>query len=181
LTVGRLAPGKGLEDLIQAAGMISKRGNKVKFLIVGDGPLREPLERQTAANRLERQVILKGHISNRSELVELYRKADLFVFPSHHEGLPTVILEAMACGCPVLATEVGALPQVVTDGANGRLLPPGQPHRLADLIGSLLGSPETLSRMGVNARQTVVERFSWDQISANFLRLYEAMLDGALG
>lgn len=179
LTVGRLAPGKGLEDLIQVAGMLSKRNVSARFIIVGDGPLWEKLKRQICALRLERSVILKGHISSRSELVDLYRKAALFILPSHHEGLPTVILEAMACGCPVLATGVGGVPQVVMDGFNGRLVPPGQPQRMADLICSLLGSPRARSEMGENGRRTVVERFSWVQISDNFLRLYETLLDGA--
>jgi len=179
LTVGRLAPGKGLEDLIQVAGMLSKGNVSARFIIVGDGPLWEKLNRQICALRLERSVILKGHISSRSELVDLYRKAALFILPSHHEGLPTVILEAMACGCPVLATGVGGVPQVVMDGFNGRLVPPGQPQRMADLICSLLGSPKARSEMGENGRRTVVERFSWVQISDNFLRLYETLLDGA--
>lgn len=176
LTVGRLAPGKGVEDLLDAAKQVIKKIGPTRFVIAGDGPLRRALERRLAQNGLGQHVELLGHVADRQQLADLYRKAALFVTPSHYEGLPTVVLEAMACGCPVIATKVGGLPQVIESGQNGVLVPPKQPTQLADAICEFLPAKVRLAKMGRLGRQTIEERYSWHAIGANYIKLYEMLL-----
>ena len=176
LTVGRLAPGKGVEDLFDAAKQVIKRIGPTRFVIAGDGPLRSALERRLAKNGLGQHVELLGHVADRQQLADLYRKAALFVTPSHYEGLPTVVLEAMACGCPVIATKVGGLPQVIESGKNGVLVRPKQPTQLADAICKFLPAKPQLAKMGRLGRQTIEERYSWHAIGAHYIKQYEMLL-----
>ncbi|HEY3312579.1 MAG TPA: glycosyltransferase family 4 protein [Anaerolineales bacterium] len=176
LSVGRLGPGKGLEDLIDSMPSISAMNKDIKLIITGDGPVRAALEQRVKAYHLNDRVHFEGHVSDRDRLVDLYQKASLFVLPSHHEGLPTVILEAMACGCPVIATNVGGVPNVIEDGKNGIIIPPGDPNHLAGAVQALLGDPEKLTEMGMQARLSVEERFSWNQTGSRFVELYSGML-----
>jgi glycosyltransferase involved in cell wall biosynthesis len=176
LTVSRLSPGKGLEDLIGAISSIFHLKKAIKLVIIGDGPLRHPLEQRVNDYGLNEQIRFEGHISDRNHLIGCYQKASLFVLPSHHEGLPTVILEAMACGCPVLATNVGGIPNVIEDGLNGVLIPPEDPIRMASVIQTLLANPERLNELGFQARHTIEQSFSWEIIGSKFLDLYSSML-----
>jgi glycosyltransferase involved in cell wall biosynthesis len=177
LYAGRLAPGKGLEDLIQAFLTIYRKVDNAKLLIAGEGPLRQNLNKAIQSNHLDQSVILLGQILDRKQLVELYQRAAVCVLPSHHEGLPAAVLEAMACGCPVVATRVGGLPEIIEDGANGRLVAPSSPGQLAKAIGELLEDPSLQTHIGLKARHTIEERFSWDTIGANFIRQYETLLE----
>lgn len=174
LSVGRLGPGKGLEDLIKAISLIPKLDTPITIL--GDGPLRSSLEADVKAYGLTNKVRFVGHITDRNQLAGFYQQACLFVLPSHHEGLPTVLLEAMACGCPVLATRVGGIPEVIQDGINGQLVPPKEPHQLAAAIEMLLADRSRLEGFGMRARQTIEQRFSWERISRTFADLYSSML-----
>jgi glycosyltransferase involved in cell wall biosynthesis len=178
LVVGRVGPGKGLEDLIDAVSSISNPNPTIHLMIVGDGSLRNSLEQRANVSGLKGRVHFEGHISDRNRLIDLYQKASLFVMPSHHEGLPTVILEAMACGCPVLATDVGGVPCVIEDGINGMLIPPHDPTRMAAAIQSLLKDPQKLNDLGMQARQTIDQRFSWNKIGAGYVDLYSRLLQG---
>ena len=175
LTVGRLGPGKGMEDLVDAIYFISRQKRAIKLVITGEGPLKHFLEQRVNAYGLKESIRFEGHISDRNHLIHLYQKTSLFVLPSHHEGLPTVMLEAMACGCPVLATDVGGVPDIIKDGVNGVLIPAKDSRRMASVIQSLLADPEKLYEMGVQARETVEERFSWDKIGKNFIDLYSSI------
>jgi L-malate glycosyltransferase len=175
LTVGRLGPGKGLEDLVDAISLVSILQKETRLIIVGDGPLLVSLEHRVKALGLQDQVHFEGHISDRATLIGYYQQAALFVLPSHHEGMPTVVLEAMACGCPILATNVGGVPNVIKDGVNGVLVPPGEPHRLASTIQTLLKNHDKLNAMGVQARNTIEHSFSWEIIGSKFVDLYTDM------
>jgi glycosyltransferase involved in cell wall biosynthesis len=176
LTVGRLGPGKGLEDLIDAVTSIPDPKASLELTIIGDGPLRASLEQQIKAASMQKKIHCEGHIADRNLLIDFYQKASLFVLASHHEGLPTVILEAMACGCPVLATSVGGVPNIIEDGNNGMLVPPRDPHQMAMAIQSLLAEPRKLTEMGLRARQTIEQNFSWEQIGSRFIELYSIQL-----
>jgi glycosyltransferase involved in cell wall biosynthesis len=176
LTVTRLVPGKGLEDLILASAMVVEEDNSIQFLIAGDGLLKKDLIKKISELNLNRNVKLLGHISNRNKLIDLYRNSILFVFPSYHEGLPTVILEAMACGIPTIASNVGGIPWIITHEEDGVLIPPKDPSILADAICLLIKDPQRLKFMGKQARQTIVDRFAWDIISRNYMTQYKILL-----
>lgn len=178
LTVSRLEPGKGLHDLIEAAELIVRKDPEVRFLIVGEGGMRDSLEKRIRQIGLGRSIQLTGHIFERDRLVDLYQSAALFVLPSHHEGMPTVILESMACGCPVLATSVGGIPSLIQDGENGGLIPPGNACALAQRILDLLQNPQLLTYLSKQARDMVEDRFSWEIICSRYLQQYKSMLQG---
>lgn len=175
LTVGRLAPGKGHEDLLRALCIVKKSIHNVRLVIAGDGVLMSRIRRLIAEYELADQVDLLGQVSDRRQLAELYRSASIFVLASHHEGLPTVLLEAMSCGTPSIATAVGGVPSVLRDSVNGMLVPAHSPQKLAEAIVQLLSDPERQQCLSLNARRTVEEAFSWEAIADNYIRQYEEL------
>lgn len=176
LTVGRLGLRKGLEDLINAAHIVASRSFSIKVLIAGAGPLEGMLRKRIRSLGLDGQVIMLGHISNRKELAHLFRHAMVFVHPAHYEGLPTVVLEAMSCGRPVIATAVSGALDVIKTGDNGLLIPPHDPSKMAEAILKLVRNPKLRKRLGHSARESVVGHYSWRKISSRYLNLYEEML-----
>jgi glycosyltransferase involved in cell wall biosynthesis len=176
LTVGRLAPGKGLEELIQAASEIHQKDKTIQFLIVGDGPHKPVLRKMISDFHLDDCVRLIGHISDLSQLLEFYRKAKIFIMPSHHEGLPTVVLEAMASGCPVIATKVGGIPDIIIQGENGVMVKPGSSTQLSESIMSIIYDDLLLQSLAQRARQTIEERFTWEIVGSRFIDLYNNMI-----
>lgn len=179
LSVGRLAPGKGIEDLLQAVLTMKHLGTPaeaIQLSIVGDGPQRQYIEQFIHANQLSERVVLLGHINDRTRLARLYQEATLFVMPSHHEGLPTVILEAMACGCPIVATKVGGVPNIVVNGENGALVPPHAPTQLAHTLLELIQQPALLAAMRLRSRQMVETFFSWDTVGDNYAARYKELV-----
>jgi glycosyltransferase involved in cell wall biosynthesis len=170
LYVGRLDYPKGLPDLVDAAQRVLER-HGVEFVITGKGPQRESLERRVEEAGIEDRVRFTGYVP-RERQIRLYQNATAFVLPSHYEGLPTVLLEAMACGTPAVATTVGGCPEVIEDGVDGLLVQPGDPPALSDAIATLVADPELRARMGTTARQTILERYTWDTIADLFEREY---------
>jgi glycosyltransferase involved in cell wall biosynthesis len=177
LFVGRLAPGKGLADLVQAMTQVARQVPGARLLVAGDGPLHKKLGSLIAQSGLEGQIELLGHVQSRERLRTLYRESWAFVLPSHHESMPTVVLEAMACGTPVISTRVGSVPDFIVDGSNGLLVPPRAPEAMAGAISKLLGDQELCARLGAAARRTVEDRFSWQAVGAAYLRCYRALLE----
>jgi glycosyltransferase involved in cell wall biosynthesis len=178
LTAGRLAPRKGLEDLVRCAELVLGQLPNLRFLIAGAGPLEEALRAEIARRKLETHVTLLGHIADRSEMLRLYQGAAAYVHAAHYEGLPTVVLEAMACGRPVVATAVSGALDVVQDEHNGLLVPPRDPQRMAESIVRLLHNPDLGKRLGIAAQKTIQERYSWHVVSRSYLAQYEALLAG---
>jgi glycosyltransferase involved in cell wall biosynthesis len=181
LSVGRLQVGKGVEDLIEAARLVENNqpGFGLRYVIVGDGPLRAKLEEQAQKAGLAECMQFVGQIGveRRAELADLYRRAAMFVLPSHHEGMPTVLLEAMAAGAPVISTAVGGALEVIRDGENGLLTPPVVPSALSEAILSLANDSGLAERLGHAARESVRRRYSWDAVSEQYLACYRQAIN----
>lgn len=154
LTVGRLVPSKGHDVVIDACAELGK-----PLVIAGRGPERVALEEKAAA--LGADVRFAG-FADREALAELYRSASAVVLASQHEGMPNVLLEAMAYARPVIATPVGGIPDLITDEVNGKLVRPQDPSALAAALDRLFAEPETAERLAAAARATVAERFAWE-------------------
>jgi len=118
-----------------------------------------------------------GYLKESSELVEWYRASSVYVAPTLYENLPIRVLEAMACGVPVVASNVCAIPEAIDNGVNGMLIQPGSVDELADAICCLLGDPNLRRKMGENARKTVLERFDWNVNAVKTVEVYRQILD----
>lgn len=176
LTAGRLGPRKGLEDLIHCAGLLVEQFPDLQFLIAGSGPFAGQLHAAIRKYGLHGRVKLLGHIGHRAELADLYRGATAYVHPAHYEGLPTVLLEAMACGRPVVATAVGGALDVIEDGTNGLLVPPKAPQAMAAAVARIMRDPDLATRLGSAARRTVEGRYSWEVVGQHYLKEYQKLL-----
>ncbi|MBN2387845.1 MAG: glycosyltransferase family 4 protein [Anaerolineales bacterium] len=172
LTVGRLGPRKGLEDLVDSVSLIREKDPNLKFYLIGEGPLRQRLQKKVTRLGLNGQVIFLGHVSEKARLVDYYQKAAGYIHPAHYEGLPTVLLEAMACGKPVVATAVSGALDVIRDRENGLLIPPRSPQAIASAVFELLDQPALAERIGLGAVQTIRERYSWNVVGGTYEALY---------
>jgi glycosyltransferase involved in cell wall biosynthesis len=174
VSIGRLSPEKGHADLIDALAAVVARGRRISAVFAGDGPSRADLTARIQAAGLEHCVHLPGYVQQPARLLE---DADLMVLPSHTEGLPNAALEAFALGVPVLATRVGGTPEVVTDGINGRLVPPRSPDRLADGIISYLDDPATWREWARRGRELVDSKFDFKTRTNKLEAIYVETLD----
>lgn len=170
IAAGRLSPEKGFDQLVQAARLVTVKSPSTGFVLVGKGPDREKLEQQVSAAGLADRFVLAGF---RSDVDELIRGAAILAQSSLTEGLPNVVLEACAAGVSVVATDVGGTREVVTEGENGHLVPPGDPRAMATRLLELLGDPARRAEMGGCGREKVAREFSFAQQSAR----YEALFD----
>jgi len=159
-TVAHLSPEKGLSYLIEAAARIPGIVNRARFVIVGEGRCRKDLEHQVRTNRLEGCFRFLGFLN---VPVEQLSQFDIFVLPSLSEGLSSAILNAMAASLPVIATEVGGIPELVRHGENGLLVPPADAGALARAIENLIEHPEEARQMGRKGRQIIQERFTLER------------------
>ncbi len=176
LNVGRLAYRKGLFDLVQCAEFVCQRYPDVKFVVVGKGPIEAKLRRAVAGMGLEGKFDFPGYINHsRHSLVRMYQRAAVYVQASHYEGLPITLLEAMACGCPVVATAVSGNLDAISSGENGILVPAKSPSEMAEAILQLLGNQELSNRLGQAARRTVEEGFTWDVVADRLMSCYERL------
>lgn len=178
LYVGRLGHGKGIFDLLKAAEMLTKDTN-IKLLIAGKGELEGKIS-SILKNEGLTNVKLLGHVKQ-EDLINLYQNAKIFVFPSHYEGLPTVILEAMASGLPIVTTSVSGCKDLINDGYNGLLVPPEDPGKLYDAIFRLLNEPELCEYLGKNARSTAENVYSWNIIADKIEIAYKNILNRNMG
>lgn len=156
--VGRLEKVKGLDTLLAAMEILKAEPLDIRLTIVGDGSLRSWLETELVSHGLSDRVDLTGPVPFGRELFDLYRSADIMVLPSYSEGLPLVLVEAMANSLPVIASAVGGIPEIVEHEKNGLMVPPGNPSELADAIRRLASSPELRARLATVAYSTALER-----------------------
>jgi glycosyltransferase involved in cell wall biosynthesis len=156
--VGRLHETKGVDTAIRAMRLL---GRDARLVVAGDGPARSALER-LADEVAPGQVRFTGRLP-RHEVLELIGSATALLLPSRwYENQPMTILEAYACGVPVIGSSIGGVPELIVDGATGRLVPPDQPMELASAALAMLREPQAALAMGRNARAMALSRFSID-------------------
>lgn len=169
--VARLHPQKGHRYFIDAARLIANEFANARFVLIGDGDLREDLEKQVADAGLTKVFSFLGF---RNDVRDLLSTLDVFVLPSLYEGLPNVILEAMATSLPVVATAVDGSVELVDNGKTGFLVEPKQPQALSEAISELLRNESLRKSCGVAGRKKVEQEFSLSQQVRNFQDLYES-------
>jgi L-malate glycosyltransferase len=167
--IAALVPHKGQRHLIEAARLVVQRMPDVRFLILGEGELRETLERQVREYRLEKHVFLPGF---RTDVLGCLKSFDLFAMSSVTEGLGTALLDAMACGKAIVATRTGGIPEVVDDGVTGKLVAPRDHGAMAQAILELLEDHAGRARMGDAGRARVEARFTVERMVAGTAAVY---------
>jgi glycosyltransferase involved in cell wall biosynthesis len=175
-SVGRLSPVKGIEYLLQAVSLlVHERGMlSIQAVIVGGGPLQRSLE------TLAQNLAISGHVrflGERHDVPSLLRLFDVFAMPSLHEGIPMALLEAMRAGCPVVASAVGGIPEVIRDGDDGMLVPARDPSALAHAIGTLQASALTRARFSEAGRARVAAEFDAGRMAIRTKEFYLNLLD----
>lgn len=172
--VGRLSVEKGCLEMLDAFAAIHRAHPDTVLVMVGEGALRAELEQRAAALGLGTAMCFAGH---QTPMQPCYEALDMIVSPSRTEGLPNVLLEAMAMRLPIVATSVGGTPELVEDGANGLLVPAEQPERLAAAVNRLLGDTGLRARLVSGGTRRVDEEFSFDARMRKEEAFYERMLD----
>ena len=171
--MGRLTPVKGLESFLKAAHIIHHQKPHVKFIIAGDGPLKSALQKQAREYGLDEVVLFLGH---RNDSYDILKLLDLFVLSSMSEGIPMVLLEALALARPVVATRVGGVPEVIEDGISGLLVGPGKEDELAQSCIALIDNYDFAHQLGVAGQKRVEERFSAKVMAEKVAEVYRTLV-----
>ncbi|MEX0746998.1 MAG: glycosyltransferase family 4 protein, partial [Rhodothermales bacterium] len=175
--MGRMTPTKDFLGLVRAAARLRREQDCPPFqlLLAGDGTERSKLQEAVKALDVEDFVTLLGHLSEQ-HLVEFLHSLDVYVHATHGETMSTAILQAYACGLPVVASDVGGVTNLVDDGVDGLLTPAHDPASLASLLRDLLASPQRRSALGTAARRRAIAEFGVDRMARRYLELL-AQLD----
>lgn len=173
MTVAVLREPKGIQYMLQAFSDVLKKHPKTYYIIVGDGDYKEILINQAHQLGIKKQVIFTGA---RNDIAELILLADLFVLPSLTEALPTVLIEAMASSIPILATQVGGIPEMVQENVNGRLVQPKNVNMLSRVCIEMLNESWQLSRYGSAGRKIAEEKFNIHSQVEQLQKLYLQMI-----
>jgi glycosyltransferase involved in cell wall biosynthesis len=176
LYVGRLGYRKGLFNLVASAKYICEKLPEAYFILIGRGPLEAKLKHLVRMMNLDNNFSFLGFVSEK-ELLRYYQNAAIFILPSDYEGLPTTLLEAMACGLPVIATHVDGVPEVITDGINGFLVPKKDPKSIANAALKLLANTELRNKIGNNASERIKENNNWDIVCERVLNCYRLVTE----
>jgi len=171
--VANLRPGKGHDTLIDAAALVLRRLPDVRFELIGDGTERESLVQRAEQRGVAHAVTFLGHVD---DVPGRLAQAAVFTLPSESEAFPNAVLEAMACGLPVVASEVGGIREVVQHGQTGYLVPPRNPEALADRLCELLTQPALADSWGAHGRQLVEARYSFERMVNSIASLYDQAL-----
>jgi glycosyltransferase involved in cell wall biosynthesis len=168
--IGRLATEKGVDIFLRAAARVLAELPATKFVVIGEGPDREQLEILIDELQVRNNVFMLGR---RDDMPGVYASLDIMVSASRHEGLPMAILEGMASSRPVVATAVGAVPEVVVDGRTGVLVPSENVEALAAKIVALLNNRTQRENLGAAAKRLIEEEFSAERMTTDYLHIYE--------
>ncbi len=171
--VGRLVTQKGVDILLQAFADVIKESPSLILDIVGDGPEKEMFQDTAEKLEIKEKVIFHGV---KQKPYYLFIKADIFVLPSRSEGLPNVLLEAMSCGMPVIATKVSGNLDIIKNNENGILIEKENPKQLANAIKKILNDSRLAEILGTKARETVIQNYSIEHTVSKYIKLYTDLL-----
>lgn len=183
LTVGRFVEKKGITDAVRAMASVVDRIPDVEYHVVGDGPRRPEIESAVERAGIEHAVDLLGTVDD-DRLVREFNEAACFLLPcvvaesGDRDGIPVVLMEAMAMETPPVSTTVSGIPELIEDGENGRLVPPGDPGAIADAVVELLQDPERRRALGAAGRETVSDRFDAETAARRLEALFERLANG---
>lgn len=177
LYAGRLAYNKGLQYLVEASSIILKK-HDIKFVFIGEEwGEKEKLIRQAEKLNIRDSIIFTGYIDNFEIYKSAFCECEIFALPSEWEAFGIVLLEAMACGKPCVATNVGGVPEVVDNGVNGFIVPYGNAEMLASKLCMLLENEKLRTEFGSNGRKKVLASYTWDKIVDALETVYEGVLE----
>ncbi len=172
LYVGRFEEEKGLRVLMNAIKLIMNESDKFDLLLVGDGTLKNWIKNFITKNKIK-NVKLLGTFDY-SEMPKIYNQADIFILPSHTEGSPGCIIEALGCGTAAICTEVGECPKIIKNGENGILIPPGEPKAMADAIMRLINNKNLIEKYRKNGRISALKR------TKNYIKIHKFVYEKIL-
>ena len=175
LFVGRIEQKKGAFNLIEAFRRVLEYGNDAFLFMIGEPKEGGKLKKYITPYSFKNRIFVLGNISH-EEVAEFMKGAYLLVLPSYAEGIPNVVLEAMSCGTPVIATTVGGIPEVISDGVNGFLVEPGNVNKLTELILMVLDDDATRRRVGDKGRSLICNKWTWQENAKRTLELYRKIL-----
>ncbi len=175
ICVGRLCPAKGQHILVDALDRLLAAGRSVRLRIVGDGPDRASLERHVHRLGREREIIFEGAV-NQDRIRNLYSRAHIFSMPSFAEGIPVVLMEAMAMEIPCVTTRITGIPELIRDGIDGLLVAPSSVEELADALGRVMDDTELRRRLGQAGRERVVEHYDLEKNVARLGDIFQKRL-----
>jgi len=174
LFLGKLGQRKGTYELIEAMKIVIPRFPDLKLYLGGDGDVDE-VQKIIKENRLGKNIKLIGWVRDK-EKRKILRKCSIFTLPSHNEGMPMSVLEAMSYGCSVVSTYVGGIPHIISDGQNGYLINPGDVKDLSLKLTMLLGNEETRKVLGRTAKQTIIKHFDVKMAVEQVMDVYNSLI-----
>lgn len=175
LFIGNLYPVKGVSDLLQAFRQAASKAPDLQLHLVGDGPLRASLEAETKRLQLEHRVTFHGR-QPYEKMVTWMRSADAIVLSSLSEGLPSVLLESMACGIPMIATDVGGIAEILQNGKTGSLVPPQDVTKLAKVIEQWFTTDESLRKQYGEAAYQASYQYTWESNATQMFDVYKEVI-----
>ncbi len=185
LTVARLVEKKGVEYGIRAVARILERYPEIRYEIAGDGPLKNDLRSLIADLNIEKNVKLLGW-KEQDDIVELMTRADVLLAPSvtsrdgDQEGIPVVLMEALAQGVPVVSTLHSGIPELIEDGVSGFLVPERDAGSLADRLAFLIDNPARMREMGFEGRKAVEMNYDSNKLNDQLVRIYKELIDATI-
>jgi len=179
ICVGRLVPAKGQHILVAAIERLVGDGRLVRLRFVGDGPDRAALERDVAGRGLTAHVVFEGAV-NQDRIRSLYAAADVFALASFAEGIPVVLMEAMAMEIPCVSTFITGIPELIRPGVDGLLVPPSDDVALAEALAALMDDPALRRRLGAAGRQRVVDKYDLHRNTERLAEIFRRRLGGGV-
>jgi glycosyltransferase involved in cell wall biosynthesis len=178
LWCGRFIEQKGLKYLMEAFEIIAKekQNSQAKLALTGNGPLFPKIYEMARKRKIIDNIIFMDHLPH-TEIPTIMNKASIYVLPSLQEGMPYVLLEAMACGKAVVGSDIPGINDVITHMKNGILVPPRDSQSLAQAVTTLLDDESLRRKIGKRARKLMVEKYSWDKITAKIGKLYRETME----